>query len=249
MSESGLQQILLLLRDLYGRELRKGIYKLAYEHSNDVVHYSFLELVHDSQRALRLVRVGLLHDVVEDFLDLNDLKSRLDLDHEETTLLSILSRNVGHPEGLDYWEGILSSEDALIIKLGDRIANLLDLIEWVRIEEGFNSESLPLYHKYAGEYADLSPLLEDRHPEEKRTGGHPLDFQLPLLQALMDILAALYAVHHMHPTTFASNTEEMFEAFDELVKVINDLRRVRPQTDQEEPGWTVDFLDKNGSLH
>ncbi len=59
------------------------------------------------------------------------IASLFSLDEQESHLLALLSRNVPDVAGREYWTRIIDSEDALIVKLADRLANLLDLIAWV----------------------------------------------------------------------------------------------------------------------
>lgn len=234
MSEFGLDKIFQLLRDVYGTERRKGLFKFAYEHPHDVVQYSFLEMLGDPPRAARLLRVALLHDVVEDGLELGDVAAEIDLDEEEVRLLAILSRNVGHPDGSEYWEGIFSTQDAVIVKLADRIANLRDLIAWVRMEEGFSSESLPIFEKYRTEYELISSLLRQKYPNKSDCDNHPFGYQIPFLQTLMEILETLHTVYLHDPQSFGKRTTTLLATFDELVEVMDATSRTAQVASREQ---------------
>lgn len=223
MLEFGLDKILPLLLELYGEDKRKGIDKKAWRHPMDTVEFCFLPMLDDPKRGARLMRVGLLHDVLEDFadrIDLEELTEAVDLDEEEVYLLELLTRDEMELNDLAYWQRILSSEDALIVKLGDRIANLWDLAAWIELEEGFPEDAGKVFQKYRKEYNAIVGILREEFSEQAGYTDHPFAYQVPLLEALMDMLETLYAVHNREPEAFKEKTASLFAAFAELQRVV-----------------------------
>ena len=73
----------------YGDAKRKGIDKLAFNHVLDVVDNLELEEIDDVGRSIRLYKVGMLHDMIEDQeIKPEKLAQMLHLIDEEFTILS-----------------------------------------------------------------------------------------------------------------------------------------------------------------
>ena len=183
-----------ILREVYGTKRRKGLNKLAYQHPSDVLDHVYFDLIDDMRRSAGLFRLCLLHDVIEDSdLTAEELQSALDLDNDQVECLKLLSRNVENADGSSYLDGIMANEDALIVKLADRVANLDDLMLWVKKSEGFEEEALAIAHKYLEECEYLveqvelryGALLDDREHFISRQ-IHDLNRALEKLEDLME---------------------------------------------------------------
>ncbi len=122
-----------IVREVYGTKRRKGLNKLAYQHPSDVLDNVYFELIGDMRRSASPFRICLLHDVLDEGdLTADELQSALDLSDHQIECLKLLARNVENEDGSTYLEGILANEDALIVKLADWVADLADLVLWVR---------------------------------------------------------------------------------------------------------------------
>lgn len=128
-----------LMEELYGTQRRKGIDKYSKEHPLDVVKFCFIGRDEDCLRAMHLINVAILHDVVEDFghkgYTLDKVQVVVGLGPAEVRLLDLLTRKPGREE--DYLPSLCRDEDAARIKLADRIANCQDLLQWVKDEGAF----------------------------------------------------------------------------------------------------------------
>ncbi len=108
-------------------------------------------------------------------------------------LLRTLSRNAVEGDGFKYLDGIIEDEDALIVKLADRVANMKDLLCWIKKEGGFNKESRKIAKKYIGETEYMLTGLRQRYPG-LITGSkkHPFSFQAEMLKNLLEELKRFY---------------------------------------------------------
>jgi len=144
------------VKTLYKGKPRKGINKDYFEHMLDVVDNSYIEKIDDTKRSAKIMKAGLLHDVPEDTkMDVKELQKRLSLSDDLIETLKRLSRNIPNEDKTGYLEGILKDEDALIVKLADRISNLKDLILWLHNDDGMNKASKKIADKYLKEDDEL----------------------------------------------------------------------------------------------
>jgi len=179
-----------VLRKVYGTKLRKGVAKLAYEHPKDVLDNCYIQLLEMRDGAC-VFRLALLHDVLEDGdMTAEELQEALDLPEEHLELLKLLARNYV-PEGEDYLERTVSDSRAAVVKLADGIANLQDLIQWVREEKGFTAHASATAQKYMQETPQLIRLVEERYPLESGDLDHPFRHELSRLRGLLDELREL----------------------------------------------------------
>ena len=184
-----------LVKDLYGTQRREGLDKFSSEHSLDVVTYCFLHLERDNLRAMRILNVAILHDVVEDFSQegytLEKVQSVVGLGQKETRLLNLLTRKKG--QEAEYLQLLFQDEDAARIKLADRIANCRDLAAWVQGTQGFPPRARRIYEKYKRENAVILELIQEHFQAQAEDPDHVFFHQIPLLQKNMAELDRLYA--------------------------------------------------------
>lgn len=172
-----------LLRERYGTKTRKGMNKLEYGHVADVVDYTYIEKLDDVGRSLRLYKGALLHDALEDgIVTEKEMKELLGADNKLIELVKLLSRNHKNRNSVGYIAGILGNEDAIIVKLADRIANMKDLNNWIENEEGFTESSLRLADKYVEENRELVSKIRNIYPNALKTlVNNPIPDQLIVL--------------------------------------------------------------------
>lgn len=183
-----------LMEELYGTQRRKGIDKYSKEHPLDVVKFCFIGRDEDCLRAMHLINVAILHDVVEDFghkgYTLDKVQVVVGLGPAEVRLLDLLTRKPGREE--DYLPSLCRDEDAARIKLADRIANCQDLLQWVKDEGGFSEDARRIYEKYKRENAVLLPQLKANFPAQVEDPDHAFHRQIELFQGCMEELDDLY---------------------------------------------------------
>lgn len=180
------ETILGFLESMYGNSIRKGINKLAYQHPLDVLENCFLErLDTDLKRKVRIFKAALLHDVGEDSgVELAELQIRLHLKDRDVQLIKLLSRNIPNEDGSDYLTGIMQDEDAIIVKLADRLANMEDLFLWVDNENSFNEDSLKIAEKYLKENDLILERLSTMYPDLNEIKDSPIPCQYEQLKTL-----------------------------------------------------------------
>lgn len=173
---------------------RKGLNKISYQHPLDVVNNSYIKFLNDADRSAKIYKCCLLHDVLEDTdYTSEQLKEMLDVYDDEIEIIELLSRNIENKDGSDYIEGIVANEDALIVKLADRIANMKDLIIWVK-KDGMTEESKKLAEKYFNETQELLDLTTLRYPklvDFNNKEVHPFAYQVSALEDLLVELGEL----------------------------------------------------------
>lgn len=107
--------------------------------------------------------VSLLHDILEDTdVTVEDLKD-IGITDRQIELIQILTRNPNQPTS-EYLEKIIRNPEALTIKLADRISNMEDLIEWVKIE-GVTKSNKELMNKYDIENLILTTMINLMHED------------------------------------------------------------------------------------
>lgn len=184
-----------LVEELYRGKRRKGIDKDAVEHLHDVVEFCFLDQERDNIRTMHLLNAALLHDVVEDFAQdsytLEHVQALIGLSTEETRLLDLLTRKKGQEE--KYLPGICAEEDAVRIKLADRIANCRDLAAWVTKDRCFCEEARGIHENYKRENAAILAMLHQHFAAELADPSHVFSRQLKLLDRCMQELERFYA--------------------------------------------------------
>lgn len=179
--------IITLLKEVYGDKRRNGLYKPAYQHPSDVLEYSYAGNLANTKRKVRILKGCLLHDILEDSsYTVEKLYEITNIDEELMNLVKLLSRNIENEDGSSYLDGIINNEDALIIKLADRIANMKDIIRWVK-EEGICPESRKIAEKYTIENRILMKAINERYTqylENLEEQVHPFYYQFNLLREL-----------------------------------------------------------------
>lgn len=188
--------IVKFLKETYGDCRRNGLDKLAVSHTADVAGLARVDDLNDAARRRVITRVCLLHDVVEEKkCTLEDLVARFDLSEEEQHLLDLLNRGE-YSEGC-YWRRIFRSADALRVKLADRVANLKDLIAWIRSDGYLTCKSGGQSAKYLREDSLVRELFEEMPPayrtkEEDRAAIRCLKSQMDELVDELRILCCRY---------------------------------------------------------
>ncbi len=184
----------------YGSKTRKGLNKLALCHPTHVAGLARLGDIHCLDRRLALLRVCLLHDVVEDCdrYTLADLACRFDLTEEEQEALRLLDRH--RHDDCAYWEQIFRHPLALRAKVADRIANLTDLIAWIESDGRLVCGARRQAEKYLRENEQVAPLFERHVPAEPAPGD---DDEIRGLQCMRDSMD--------HLTETLKNTMEQYE--------------------------------------
>lgn len=183
--------VLCLLKQVYGAHTRKGISKLACQHPADVLENSFLEYLESNDKKARIYKCCLLHDILEDSqYSEEDLYEMINIEQDEMNLLKLLSKKIPNEDGTDYLEGILQNEEALIIKLADRIANLKDLTRWIMLA-GLRPELVEIIQQYITKNQETYQRIQEKYPqylEKEKDPKHPFHYQLPQIKELMDRL-------------------------------------------------------------
>lgn len=155
-----------LARDAYGTSMRKGLDKFAFSHCIDVLDACELEHIDGVARSALIYTSAILHDILEDFpITPERLQIKLSLTDQEINLLKLLSRNYHTDPNSSYIESVMKNDNAAIIKCADRIANIKDLILWVRNERGFTESASFTAKKYIRETNQMLDLLEYNHPD------------------------------------------------------------------------------------
>lgn len=182
------------LQNMYGNSKRKGLGKMAYEHPIDVVANSYLDCIAEDSRKSRLFKCCLLHDALEDSgYNVEQLFDMLNISVEEMEILKLLSRNIENEDGTGYIEGILNNSDALIVKLADRIANMKDLICWLKSDK-CSEDAIRISEKYIKENKSILDGMEGMYPQlfdESLIPDHPFVFQVDELMKLTEELEKL----------------------------------------------------------
>jgi len=223
--------ILEFLREIHGTEMKKVALKFVYEHPRDVIQYSFLENLTDSARAARLRKLALLSGALEAGLNPAEIGERFDLDEGDVKILGILSPGGSDPAG--YWERVFGSEDALIIKLGDCIANLVDLITSVGREGGFSKEAGRLYEKCAAEYDEFSPLISPEIRRLAESDSHPFNYQISLPEACLGAANALHLLAAHDSESFKVRAGEILDPFAEVMGITKYRLRFEAQLSED----------------
>lgn len=148
------------------------------------------------------------------------IASLFSLDEQESHLLALLSRNVPDVAGREYWTRIIDSEDALIVKLADRLANLLDLIAWVDRGGGFTDKAALQAEKYFREYEQFVPLFTSEILQLAEGDSHPFAFQIPAVHSIMEALHALYLIHSHAFESFPERSRGVLDPFDEFRDIL-----------------------------
>ena len=151
------------LKDIYGDKRRKGIIKPAKQHPFDVADNIDYDSVDSQKRRVALYRKALLHDAIEDSqMSFDELKELLGLDDGVVASIKRLTRQKVISSD-EYIGGIFEDEDAVIVKLADRIANSRDLILWMENVGGVNTAIIRIVDKYTKENEIIFKLLEKSH--------------------------------------------------------------------------------------
>ena len=158
------------VRKVYGDCRRKGLAKAEVEHPWDVARFAHLDEIEEPFRRSSLYRVCLLHDVIEDHQEytLSNLASRFHLSERERHILCLLDRK--DRDNTAYWRGIFSNTDAVRVKLADRVANLRDLIAWMKAGGAQCPRCLEQARRYLEANSIISALCDEMQPHPG-TGG------------------------------------------------------------------------------
>lgn len=234
--------ILTFLSDIYGIKLRKGIPKLQYDHFLDVLNHSKIDDMSDGERRSILFKVSLLHDILEDTkLSKEELYNLINIDKREMEILVLLSRI--HNPSDKYISNIIEDEDALIVKLSDRISNMNDLIDWIDLR-GLNKRNKKQSLNYLKENSNLIKLAKSKYKSILQSSAdivHPFKYQLKELENLNKKLAEIIKSKQTesvdltespvdNPETLTDrDIKEAFQSIIRLWKKSNSLKETYPK--------------------
>lgn len=235
----------------YGKQKRKGISKPAYVHALDVVSNAELGDIDDVERSTRIYRVGMLHDMLEDnHIKPEKLAEMLDLDEQELSLLKLVSRNFDNEDNTSYIEGIVNNEDAVVIKFADRIANIKDLLLWIREEKGFNISSLKMATKYMGETEEMLELVDKRYPDLMKTSAQSgLAKQYAMLKNRLIDLERAYEKYENSELKESAVLEKVFDTDeyeieqDDIQRTLDIIKRLYKESEELQKAYP-DYLER-----
>lgn len=235
----GKTPILKFVQDMYGIKMRKGINKLHYEHFLDVLQNSHLDCISSQERQASLFKVCLLHDILEDFDEYSpkDLYKMLDISKRDIEILLKLSRNYSNE---DYIIKMFGDEDAVIVKMADRISNMYDLIAWIE-KRGFNYNNTKITKKYLKENKSMLDNLKSKYPNFLKMNvkiSHPFLYQYNKLIMLTNKLAKFYeSQDYLNEVKIEDEVKKEMEydkdVDDEIEEFFRELKKIFDAEDED----------------